>query len=107
MELTHLQLLLTTLGITLTTIMGFVLTFWKLLDSRLTRTDDILLELSKGVSEASGKNVTLQACIINSKEADARMREHVSEVKTEVLTEVEAVEFRLDKRIEKLENKVK
>ena len=112
LDMSHLQLILTALGITLSAGLGVCLTFWKLLDSRLTRTDDIILNLSKTVAEASGKNITIQSCVDNNKAQDiklgnalARFDANLTNVKEEVLGEVEAVETRLTKRIEKLEDK--
>lgn len=73
MEVSHLQILLTALGIVVTFTTTVAVTFWKMIDKRFTsgeilaearniRTADAILVLSKAISEASGKNITIDTC---------------------------------------------
>ncbi len=76
---------------------------YKLLDRKLTKHEDLLMKMSNTLAEMSGKNVTLETCVLNNRRADDRTALAINVAKTEVLAEVEAVEARLEKRIERLE----
>jgi len=77
----------------------------KLSEARNVKTTDAILELSKVVSNASGKNMTIESCVKNNRVQDAKVATAITEVKTELHDEIVAVETRLTKRIEKLEDK--
>ena len=49
--------------------------------------------------------VTMETCVLNNKAFELKYDAKILEAKNEVLEEVEAVEVRLTKRIEKLEDK--
>ena len=112
-DYTHIQIFITCAIAGLSSVFAL----YKLIDKRFTsneilsearnvRTTDAILTLSKAVSEASGKNVTLEACIIRNNIMEKKIMDNVNAVKEEVLSEVEAVETRLDKRLTDVEKKV-
>lgn len=113
-DYTHIQIFITCAIAGLSSVFAL----YKLIDKRFTaneilsearnvRTTDAILTLSKSVSEASGKNVTVETCIARNGILEKKITDNINAVKDEVLTEVAAVEIRLDKRISKLEDRVK
>lgn len=110
MELmSHLQLIVAGSAVFVT----IGLTLLKLLDSRFNknerlaeerdvRTTEAILALSKSVAEASGSNVTMTDCVVNSRRAEDKWEKAVAEA--EVRTDAKILP--LEKRIDKLEAKI-
>lgn len=112
-DYSHIQIFITC------AIAGFssVFALYKLIDKRFTsneilsearnvRTTDAILILSKAVSEASGKTMTVDNCVKNNRLQDDKLNHAITDVKIEFHTEIAAVETRLDKRISTIEQKV-
>jgi heme/copper-type cytochrome/quinol oxidase subunit 2 len=112
----QLATLLWVLGICSSIIGALLIIVFKDNQRRLKIQDDANVEIQKTLtsilSEISAIKagnigyITTNTCNANNKEAEKKFDAKILEVKTEVFEEIEAVEFRLDKRISHLENKV-
>lgn len=86
----------------------------RLAEQRNEKTNDAILVLSKTVAEASGRNMTIESCVINNKESDKRLKEAVKEAETKMHDKLyyetgksKEGYNRLDVRVSKLEDKAK
>ena len=107
--LSHLQIILTGSGILITVIVAGL----KFIDSRFTKNErlaedrnvklnETILGLTKSVAEASGANVTMTDCVVNSRRAEDKWEKAIAEAEARGDVKI----GNLDKRLDKLESKI-
>lgn len=78
-------------------------------EKRADSTDGLIRDLSSQIATMQGGKVglvTVESCVLNSQQHDARIESKIRDTKTELRGEIGAVEERLSVRISRVEERV-